>query len=63
MSFLQYYTPSVQRKYFNVLIDGKRFFNTPIKYKEEAYEKTLTWEEIMTKQQVICWILIFITGH
>ena len=37
-SFSKYYTPSVEIKYFNVLIDGKSFFNVPIKNKEERYE-------------------------
>ena len=37
-SFSKYYVPNVQIKDFNVLIDGKSFFDTPIKNKEEAYE-------------------------
>ena len=40
-SFSKYYVPSVEIKDFNVLIDGKSFFNTPIKNKEEAYEKII----------------------
>ena len=40
-SFSKYYTPSVEIKDFNVLIDGKSFFNSPIKNKEEAYEKII----------------------
>ena len=31
-------TPSVEIKDFNVLIDGKSFFDVPIKNKEETYE-------------------------
>ena len=38
-SFSEYYTPNVEIKDFNVLIDGKRFFDVPVKNKEEAYEK------------------------
>ena len=38
-SFSHYYVPNVQIKDFNVLIDGKRFFDLPIKNEEEAYEK------------------------
>ena len=38
-SFSKYYVPKVEIKYFNVLIDGKRFFDVPVKNKEEAYEK------------------------
>ena len=36
--FLKFYTPKVEIKDFNVLIDGKGFFDIPIKNKEEAYE-------------------------
>ena len=39
-SFLKYYVPKVEIKDFNVLIDGKGFFDVPAKSKEEAYEKT-----------------------
>ena len=35
--FSKCYTPNVEIKYFNVLIDGKSFFDVPIK-KEETYE-------------------------
>ena len=38
-SFSHYYVPKVQIKDFNVLIDGKRFFDLPVKSEEEAYEK------------------------
>ena len=37
-SFSKYYVPKVEIKDFNVLIDGKQFFEIPIKNKEEAYE-------------------------
>ena len=37
-SFSKYYTPSVEIKDFNVLIDGKSFFVVPIKNKEETYD-------------------------
>ena len=40
-SFSHYYVPKVQIKDFNVLIDGKIFFDSPIKNKEEAYEKII----------------------
>ena len=36
-SFSKYYRPSVEIKDFNVLIDGKSFFDVPIKNKEETY--------------------------
>ena len=34
----KYYPPKVEIKVFNVLIDGKPFFEIPVKNKEEAYE-------------------------
>ena len=36
-----YYIPNVRIKYFNVLIDGKSFFNLPVKDEEEANEKVM----------------------
>ena len=39
-SYLKYYTPKVEIKDFNLCIDGKSFFNVPIKNKEETYETT-----------------------
>ena len=39
--FLKYYVPNVQIKDINVLIDGKRFFDMPIKNDEETYEQTI----------------------
>ena len=35
-SFSDYYVPNVEIKYFNVLIDGKCFFELPVKNEEEA---------------------------
>ena len=40
-SFSHYYVPNVRIKDFNVLIDGKRFFDFPIKNEEETYEKII----------------------
>ena len=37
-SFSKYYLPKVEIKELNVLIDGKPFFEIPVKNKEEAYE-------------------------
>ena len=37
-SFSKYYVPSVEIKDFNVLNDGKQFFEILVKNKEEAYE-------------------------
>ena len=40
-SFSKYYSPKVEIKGFNVLIDGKRFFDVPVR-NEEAYEKIMS---------------------
>ena len=40
-SFTKFYTPKVEMKDFNVLIDGKGFFDVPMKNKEETYEKII----------------------
>ena len=40
-SFSKYYTPKVEIKEFNVLIDGNRFFDLPVKNKEETYIKII----------------------
>ena len=40
--FWKYYVPKVKIKDFNVLIDGKSFFDVPVKNKEEAYEKIMS---------------------
>ena len=41
VSFSKYYVPKVEIKDFNVLIDGKPFFEIPVKNKEEAYEPVI----------------------
>ena len=38
-SFSHCYAPNVKIKDFNVLIDGKSFFDLPVKDEEEVYEK------------------------
>ena len=40
-SFSHYFVPNVEIKDFNVLIDGKSFFDLPVKNGEEAYEKII----------------------
>ena len=40
-SFSHYYVPNVKMRDFNVLIDGKSFFDLPLKNEEEAYEKII----------------------
>ena len=40
-SFSKYYLPKVEIKDFNVLIDGKPFFEIPVKNIEEAYEQNI----------------------
>ena len=40
-SFSHYYVQKIQIKDYNVLIDGKSFFNLPVKTEEEAFEKVI----------------------
>ena len=40
-SFSRYYIPNIEIKNFNVLIDGKSFFDLPVKNEEEACEKII----------------------
>ena len=40
-SFSKYYVQKVEIKDFNVLIDGKPFFEIPVKNKEEAYDQII----------------------
>ena len=40
-SFSHCYVPNVEIKDFNVLIDGKSFFDLPVKNKEKLYEKNI----------------------
>ena len=40
-SLSKYYTPTVEIKEYNVVTDGKRFFDVQIKSKEETYEKII----------------------
>ena len=37
-SFSKYYTPTVEVKDYNVIIDGEPFYEIPIKNKEETYK-------------------------
>ena len=40
-SFSNYYVPNVEIKDFNVLNDGKSFFDLPVNNQEETYEKII----------------------
>ena len=40
-SFSHYCVPNIEIKDFNVLIDGKSFFDLPVKNEEEAHEKII----------------------
>ena len=40
-SFSHYYVPNVEMKDFNVLIDGKKFFDLSVKNEEETNEKII----------------------
>ena len=39
--FSHYYVPNDEIKDFNVLIDGRSYFDLPVKNKEQAYEKII----------------------
>ena len=41
ISFSKYYVPKFEVKDFNVLIDGKPFFEIPVKNKEESFEQII----------------------
>ena len=56
-SFSKYYVPNARIQDFNVLIDGKGFFDMSIKNDEETESKLLKWEETMITRQVIYWIM------
>ena len=38
-SSLHHYVPNIETEDFNVFIDGKSFFDLPVKNEEESYEK------------------------
>ena len=43
-SYLKYYVPNIEIKNFNVIIDGKPFFELPVKNMEGAYQKIIDME-------------------
>ena len=53
----KHYVPNVQIKDFNVLIDGKIFFEMPIKTVKKHTNKLSKWEKTMITQQTIYWII------
>ena len=55
--FSKYYTPEIEIKDFNVLVDGKGFFDVPVRNKEETSQKLLTWVKIMIIQLASYWIM------
>ena len=52
-SFSKYYVPIVEIKDFNVLSDGKSFFDVPVKNKKHTKKWALV--KIMITQLVIYW--------
>ena len=38
----KYYTSKVEMKDLNLIIDGKSFFDVPVKNKKEAYQKIMS---------------------
>ena len=51
--FSNYYVPDARIKDFNVLIDGRNFFDLPVKNEEEACKKIVEISNNMTPQLVI----------
>ena len=58
-SFSQYYITNIEIKYFNLLIDGKNFFDLPVKNKK-LMRKLWLMIVIMTTRLVIYWILLIL---
>ena len=52
-SFSDYYVSDVEVIDFNVLIDGKSFFDLPVKNEEKTYEKVIEMSNNMTIQVII----------
>ena len=52
-AFWNYYVPDAEIKDFDVLIDGKSFFDLPLKMKKKLTEKVLKWVTIMIIQLAI----------
>ena len=52
-SFSYYYVLNVRIRDFNVLIDGKNFFDLLVQNEEEAYEKIIKISKIRTTKLVI----------
>ena len=53
-SFPNYYVPKIKINDFDVLNDGKSFFNLPVKNKEEPYEKLIRFSLFQKKLQINC---------
>ena len=58
-SFSKYYVPNVHIKDFNVLIDGKGFFDIPIKNGEETYKQIIEMGKkwLHDRQFIGLWVL------
>ena len=59
-SYSNYYVPKVQISDFNVLIDGKSFFDLPVKNEEEAYGKIIEMSNNNNYTTGNLFIIIFI---
>ena len=56
-SFSKYYTPKVEIKDFNLLIDGKNSFDVPVKTKKKHTKKLWILAKITITQLVIYWTM------
>ena len=57
-SFSDYFVPNVEIKDFNVLIDGKSFFDLSVKNEEKAYKKSIDMSNNNDYKPVIFRILL-----
>ena len=57
-SFSDYFVPNVEIKDFNVLIDGKSFFDLSVKNEEKAYKKSIDMSNNNDYKPIIFRILL-----
>ena len=62
-SFSNYYAPKVEINYFNVLIDGKSFFDVPVKTKEETFGKIIEMSKNNDSKTANVWDYEYFLKH
>ena len=56
--YTRYYLPNVEIKDYNVMIDGKNFFDRPVKIDIRTYDNVPKLHPVKEIQLVVCWIII-----